>query len=288
MRCVRFRFRWFQGMALLAGALWLAGGCVTATAPGPPTYMAVSPMLAYLRHCPAYECQIVREVYKADEVEVLEKRDDGWYRVRPRGGIREGWIQAELLTSGPVEVEKLYVTAPGAPLREAPGKEAPFRVKLQRGDRVQKIDDNGQGWWRVLSEKDKAVGWLPSGTVAPALAAPAAAAPAPVAQPHPKATYFVAIPTMNIYSLPLFSSKPLKELHLNDRVEKVAESDSAWVKVRHVASGAEGWAASRYLKDAPVPPPTPTRKPKPKRKKTAPASPAGTPEEEEAVLPEAM
>ncbi len=96
---------------------------------------------------------------------------------------------------------------------------------------------------------------------------------------------YAAAATTYLYSLPLFSSKIVKSLPLNEKLEKLVQHGKDWFKVRHLASGAEGWAAARDLKDAPVTaePPKPKRK---FRKKPAPKKP---PQPEEAPLePEAM
>lgn len=78
---------------------------------------------------------------------------------------------------------------------------------------------------------------------------------------------YVAPESLNLYILPLTSSRVVKVLSRNARVHKIYESGSEWLKVRHPGSGAEGWAMSRALKEAPVPAETqiiPKRK-KPKK-----------------------
>ncbi len=282
-------------LGLALAVLLGAGGCVTPETAVTPEYMYVTPILAYLRACPEYSCKIVGEVYGADQVEVLEKQGD-WQRVRPTGQQTDGWIQGELLSRGQVAAEKVYVTVKDLPLRDGAGMDFPYRVKLQPGDAVQKIDSNHRGWWRVLAVKDKSSGWIPAQAVSASYTPPAAAAAPAPAQAGGKPLYFAATPDLKLYSLPLFSSRVVKELPLNDKVEKLAQSGEEWLRVRHLASGAEGWVAARFLSETRVSPP-PARKAKAKpRKKTAPppaateapASEAPAGEEPETVAPEAM
>jgi uncharacterized protein YgiM (DUF1202 family) len=253
---------------------------ITSCAPIPkqmetsPTVYYTTPVVTYLKECPAYDCKVVGELYRADRVEKVEVKDD-WWRVRLAGGTLTGWLQSELLSPTPVAAAYYYVAADTLELRECPSPDCPFRKILLRGDRVQKIDANHQGWLRVLVEKDASIGWILASQVTDR-------AQKPEAKPAPeKDFYFAAASNVDLHSLPLFSSKVVKSLPLNEKVEKLAQHGKDWFKVRHPGSGAEGWTAAKDLKTSPV-----TQEP-PKRKKRFRKKPA-SPKPEAPLEPEAM
>ena len=268
---------WSDMILLLLIALFISS-CVPQQIETKPSVYYVTPVITYLKDCPGYDCKVVGELYHGDRLEQLEVKDN-WWRVRLDKGTLTGWLQAELLSPTPVEAAYFYVAADSLELRECPSPDCPFRKILLKGDRVQKIDMNDQGWFRVLVEKDASIGWIPAAQVSDQ-------AVKPEAQPSPeKDYYFAAATSINLYSLPLFSSKVVKSLPLNEKVEVLVHHGKDWFKVRHLASGAEGWAAAKDLKSAAVEaaPPKPKKK---FRKKPAPKKP---PQPEEAPLePEAM
>ncbi len=244
----------------------------------PPAYYA-TPVITYLKECPGYDCKVVGELYRGDQVEQLEVKGD-WWRVRATRSNFKGWLQPELLSPGPVPLENYYVAVDSLELRECPSPDCPFRKILLKGDRVEKIAENDQGWLRVLVEKDASIGWVPLDQVSERPEQPAIKP-----EPEEKAFLYTAAASVNLHSLPLFSSKVVKALPLNEKVEKLAQHGKDWFKVRHLSSGAEGWAAARDLKDSPVA----AQPPKPKKKFRKKPTPSKPPQPEEAPLePEAM
>jgi len=272
--------RW-SGITLLFFVAIFISSCVPPPVAPKPSVYYVTPVITYLKECPAYDCKVVGELYRADRVEPLEVKDN-WRRVRLEKGALTGWLPQELLSPTPVEALNFYVAADSLELRECPSPDCPFRKILLRGDRVQKIDENDQGWLRVLVEKDASIGWILASQVTDQ-------APRTEAQPDAAKEYlYAAAASMNLYSLPLFSSKIVKTLPLNEKVEVLVHHGKDWFKVRHLASGAEGWAAAKDLKSAPVstePPPKPKKK---FRKKPAPPKPPQPGPDEAPPEPEAM
>jgi uncharacterized protein YgiM (DUF1202 family) len=240
-----------------------------------PSVYYVTPVITYLKECPGYDCKVVGELYRADRVEQLEAKDN-WWRVRLDKGTLTGWLQPELLSPTPVEAAYYYVAADSLELRDCPGPDCPLAKILLKGDRVQKIAENDQGWFRVLVEKDASIGWIPAAQVSDQAVQPEA-----TSAPE-KEYYYAAAATTNLYSLPLFSSKIVKVLPLNEKMEKLAQHGKDWFKVRHPGSGAEGWAAAKDLKTSPV-----TAEP-PKPKKKFRKKPAPKPQPEAPPDPEAM
>jgi len=214
------------------------------------------PTVSYLRDCPDYDCQVVAEIYNANEARFLEKNDAGWWRVQSLRDQKIGWIQGDLLSNVPLIAKNYYVVANELPLRDSPGEDIVSRKLLGYGDEVHKISEK-DAWWRVLASKDKVIGWIPANMVSETR-------PEPPGEPEktgeissttspPKTSYyFVAAENLKLYIIPSIPSQVVKELKLNDKVEKISQSGSLWVKVRYPTTGAEGWAHARYFKDSPI------------------------------------
>jgi uncharacterized protein YgiM (DUF1202 family) len=215
------------------------------------------PTVSYLRECPAYDCQVVTEIYNADKVKLVGKNDTGWWQVQSARDQKTGWIQPELLSDNPIIPENYYVTVEALPLRSSPSSDIVSRKMLGYGDEVQKLGEK-DGWWRVLAEKDKAIGWIPAKMVSETRPEPLGKPPetdevTSETQPSSKTSYyFVASENVKLYLIPTNFSQVVKVLNLNDKVVKISESGTAWIKVRYLSTGAEGWAAARYFKTSPV------------------------------------
>lgn len=230
---------------------------LTSEKQGPDVYYTVPPV-TYVREFPGYASKLVSTVYHGEQVTILSQLgDNDWCRVQTSAG-QEGWIQRALLSPVPLQVETYYVQAAEVPLRPEPHKEVISRRLLQRGDEVIKLSEHEQGWWRVLVEKDKSLGWLPAESLTahlpqktlPGLAGKPsekeAAKTAPSSQPGPK-QFFVAIESLELHLLPLLSSKVVKVLHFNDEVEEVYQSGPKWRKVKYPETGVQGWTLASYL-----------------------------------------
>jgi uncharacterized protein YgiM (DUF1202 family) len=207
---------------------------------------------------------VVAEIYNAERVTVLEKDPEGWWRVQSSRDEKIGWTQQELLSFAPISAKTYYIAVDGLVLRNAPAEDAVSRLLLGYGDKVQRIADK-HGWWFVVVEKDKAIGWIPAsmaseeppgpGRMKSARAAePAQAGEAPSQVPPGSESrpYFVAAENFKLHSIPADGSHVVKVLKLNDKVVKIARSGADWVKVKFLETGAEGWARTRFLKESPV------------------------------------
>ena len=239
-----------------------------------PSIYYVTPVITYLKECPSYDCKAVGELYRAEQVERLEGEAD-WWRVQAKRSGLTGWIQSELLSPKPLTIDIFYVAANTLELRECPSPDCPFRKMLFLGERLQKIDENDQGWLRVLVEKDASIGWVPAAQLTDRAVKPAA-------QPRDEKSYlYAAAANVNLYYLPLFSSKIVKTVSLNEKLEKLVQHGKDWFKVRHLDSGAEGWVAAREIKASPVA--KPLKRKRRHRRKAAPKPPEQAPLEPEAM-----
>jgi uncharacterized protein YgiM (DUF1202 family) len=230
--------------------------CSCATNNKPAEFYYSIPTVSYLRECPAYDCQVVAEIYSTDKVKFLAKSDTGWWQVQSTRDEKIGWTQRDLLSEIPLIARNYYVTVEALPLRDTPGEDIVSRKLLSYGDEVQKIAER-EGWWRVLAGKDKAIGWIQAKMVSETPPRnpnkpekPAESAESP--RPPQAAYYFVAANSVNLYLIPTIPSQVVKVLTLNDKVEKISQAGSQWFKVRFLITGAEGWALARYFKDSPV------------------------------------
>ena len=291
-----------QGMIFLSGLgrsillLFLAvvvSSCATIGGRQAPGNCYTMPPVTYIRELPGYASEIVVTVYRGEQVKILSNiKGEEWCRVQTVAGGETGWIQRPLLSPVPIPIETYYVQAPEVPLRPEPHQEIISRLALHRGEEVRKLAENEQGWWRVLVERDKSIGWLPAATLASSPPPPtsagvtdqpsqAGALEVSSSRPLPK-PYFVAAAALELHLLPLVSSPVVKVLQLNDRVEKVYQSGPKWLKVKFPETGVQGWTQASYLSESPVKTPQPVSvkkkkaPPKTKRPKIK-GKPAGQP-----------
>jgi uncharacterized protein YgiM (DUF1202 family) len=221
-----------------------------------------TPPVTFLRESPRYDSANVAAIYRGDQVVVLSRKATDWCEVKAVQSGKFGWIQSPLLSDQPIPTSIYSVQVSQIRLQSSPQKSAPSPEALSRGDKVRKLTENQEGWWMVLDEKDKSLGWIPATAVSGLK--PATASPAPVAAPSgegaakvaassppaPIRLYYVATSNLNLHSLPLVSSQVMNTLKFNDRVEKIGQSDSRWIKVRYPVTGAQGWTQEMFLADA--------------------------------------
>lgn len=252
---------WRRSILLLLGLMTLSSCALTSNLTpknhSPQVYYTVPPV-TYVREFPGYASHNVGTVYHGEQVTVLSKmEDEDWCRVQTSAG-QQGWIQRALLSPVPLQVEIYYVQAAEVPLRPEPHQEVVSRQMLPRGAEVLKLAEDKQGWWRVLVEKDKSLGWLPADSVAPH-PPPAAAVPArppekgaaekASSSPGPK-QFFVAVNSLELHLLPLFSSEVVKVLQFNDKVQEISQSGPKWRKVKFPETGVQGWTLASYLAES--------------------------------------
>jgi uncharacterized protein YgiM (DUF1202 family) len=221
-----------------------------------------TPPVTFMREFPKYDSSKVAAVYRGDQVTILSKQADDWCMVQAVQSGKIGWIQTAVLSPEPIPTPTYFVQVSKVRLQDAPQKNAASPEALNRGDKVRKLGENQEGWWMVLAEKDRGLGWIPASALsaqppvtgqpmqAAGPAGPGAVRGAWCPQPASKQLYYVATDNLNLHSLPLVSSDVVNTLKFNDRVEKIGQSDSRWVKVRNPATGTQGWAQGMFLADA--------------------------------------
>jgi uncharacterized protein YgiM (DUF1202 family) len=253
-------------VALILAAITLLGGCETpggVAYPVTPTYYYVTPATTYLRDCPGYECGLVTEVYSGDRVVVLDRNDFGWARVQVDRTGSIGWVPGDLLSFSPVPAT-FYIAYSTVYLRDCADYNCRAVELLHRGDRVEKLDQDYRGWWRVMSYKSRNSGWVPASAVS--------------MRPGPP-YFYVNVSSLALRAGPSTGHRILTTLGLNNQVEMLGSGVGGWVQVREVRSGTIGWVAARYLESFPVTYPKAVPK-----KKRAPGK-KGAPTQEEAPKP---
>ncbi len=258
-------WRHFRSLIIFTWIAALAGACVTpASQPAGGKYYLAADM-TYLRDAASYAGNVAGQLYKGDQVERLEVGGSGWWRVRSGRTGLYGWVAAELFSPNPVPVPIFLVTHT-INLRECPKEFCPSLQMLSRGDQVQKVEANDQGWWRVLVARSHNLGWLPAQAVAETLEEPQARTPN-------LQYYFVAVRRLPLRREPLVKAEAVTLLQFNDQVEKLDQHPSGWLKIRQPASGAVGWVQERYLWNTPLKFP---RFEKPRKKRPQPEKPSET------------
>jgi uncharacterized protein YgiM (DUF1202 family) len=130
-------------------------------------------------------------------------------------------------------------------LRECPKEVCPSLQLLSRGERVQKIESDNQGWCRVLVAKSRHLGWLPAEVLTESLQETQTAEPG-------KLYLYVAVQHLKLYREAMVKAEVVKLLRFNDQVEKLQDQTPAgWLKVRQPSSGAVGWVQGHYLATLP-------------------------------------
>jgi uncharacterized protein YgiM (DUF1202 family) len=229
--------------------------------PGQSIYYATPPV-TFIRESPDYDSPNVAPVYRGDEVIILSSRKDEWRQVQTVQSRKIGWIQSPLLSADRIPTPTYYIQMSKVPLQDTPHREGASYQVLQLGDKVRKLSENEKGWLLVLVEKDQSLGWLPTTMVAEQ--EPKTASASQAARPSgkasakataspplaPKQHYYVATYNLNLHALPLASSNVVKTLKFNDRVEKIDQSGSRWIKVRYLETGAQGWAQGLFLAES--------------------------------------
>ncbi len=224
--------------------LLMAAGCVEPRPEISPGPYYLNSGIAYLRDVPSYDGYVVGQLYRGDQAERLGINAQGWWRVRSSRTNQTGWVQGDLFGRDPVALVHYYVIPDSLELRESPDQEGPPLHLLFRGEQVQKIEENGRGWWRVLVPKTRNLGWVQAGDLSEK---GGAALPEPPKSPF----YYVAVRSVAMHSKPLKGAGIAKTLPFNEKVKLVEENPDGWVKVTHAPTGAEGWVDRRCLESSP-------------------------------------
>jgi uncharacterized protein YgiM (DUF1202 family) len=229
-------------LILSLSLVWSCARTQVVTQPPEGPYF-VAPEITYLRDTPGYGGNVVATLYRGDKLALLDASHPGWWKVELQRTGQTGWVRKEFLSLKPIATVFYYVKQDTMPLRECPRTDCITLMLLFRGDQVQKVEEGGHGWWRVLAIKGRTYGWVP----ASALTTDREKALRQPSQNY----YYVATRRLPLRALPLARSEVLRTLQFNDQVQKLAESKD-WLKVRQPSTGAVGWVVKRNLESLPL------------------------------------
>lgn len=205
----------------------------------------VKPPITYLREQPDLASKSVIEVYKGDQLESLEGGENAWIKVKSARKDMMGWIPSNLVTRSQIEKEIYYVNKENVTVHHSASRDSPTIKSLAFASKVQKVEEQPNGWWRILEENAGLFGWVEAESLG---------ASPPVQQKltqENSKSRFVAGKKVNLHKLPLRDSQVIKVLALNDKAEILARKGD-WIKIRLMETGAEGWVVSQVLKPTPV------------------------------------
>ena len=234
-----------KGWVALGLILILAGSCAKAPVITQPIHFYIIPEITYLRESPGYEERVLSQLNRGDQVDLLEDGDSSWWRVQQVSSGQIGWVQKALLSSEPISGRFYYVNLDNIPLRDSPRNDGQTLKLLSRGDRVNKFDENHQGWWRVQASGSGILGWLPAAALTEQFANTQSMQPQ-------KEYYYVAVNKLGLRAKPWIKDEIIRNLQFNEQVQKIAQNSQGWFKVRLPADGALGWVISRYLEPLPL------------------------------------
>jgi uncharacterized protein YgiM (DUF1202 family) len=232
-------------MILLTLLLGLGGSCAKIEVAKPPRgSFYVTPEITYLLDSPGYSGHVLSPLYRGDKVEWLDGGESPWWQVELKRGGQVGWIPKELLSPDPVSAVFYYVNEDTIPLLECPRTDCIPIQLLFRGDQVQRVGEEAQGWWRVLTINSRSLGWVPASALTQRIEA---AQRKQIRKPY----YYVAVKKLILRAKPSNQAEVIRTLSFNDQVEKIGEI-KGWFNVRQPSSGAVGWVIGRDLETLPL------------------------------------
>lgn len=128
-----------------------------------------------LRAAPSWDAPQITEAVLGEEVEVLERREDGWQWLRTKHDRYLGWARVEFFSRTPPAYDHLTVHVPRAHAYAGPNitepilAEVTWGAKLPRAEGQRLTITNGRTWTPVLLPNN-ALAWMASVCLAPDLA----------------------------------------------------------------------------------------------------------------------
>lgn len=133
----------------------------------------------------------------------------------------------------------ITITADFLNLRQGPGPDHPVITELEKGTRVQRLEESG-GWFRIQTDNG-VVGWISAKHAAADAAAPAEpAAPAPPVHE----TVTITADSLNVRQGAGSTHPVVTTLPKGTRVERLEES-GGWLRIQ-ADDGTTGWISARY------------------------------------------
>lgn len=149
----------------------------------PPNWLFVVSWAAWalrprvsLRAGPSWDAPQVTEAILGEEVEVLERREDGWQWLRTKHDRYLGWARLEFFGAAPPPEDSLMVHVPRAHAYAGPNITEPILAELTWGAKLPRavgqrmIMTDGRAWTPILLPNSNALAWMSSACLIPHLA----------------------------------------------------------------------------------------------------------------------
>lgn len=229
-------------LTMLLGLAWSCAQTQVVKSPEGPFF--VTPEVTYLLDSPGYGGNVLGPLYRGDKVERVDAGKLTWWQVKLLRSGQTGWVPKELLSESPVPTVFHYVNEDTTPLLECPRRDCLPLQLLFRGDQVQRVEEGESGWWRVLVNKSRSLGWIPAAALTERFE--------DTQQKQPrKSYYYVSVKKLSLRAKPSNRGEVIRTLSFNDQVEKLGET-GGWFQVRQPSSTAAGWVTSRGLETLPM------------------------------------
>jgi uncharacterized protein YgiM (DUF1202 family) len=145
---------------------WIQESFLSLT-PAPITYYYVSREVVPLRECPGEACPSLQLLYQGDEVQQVQKNDQGWCRVLVTKGRGLGWVPEKALAEqqvlnqpGNARQNYYYVAVDRLKLHQQPLTAAKVLKTLEFNNQLVKLAESPSGWFKVRQPSSGAVGWV--------------------------------------------------------------------------------------------------------------------------------
>ncbi len=124
----------------------------------------VIPTSAPLRECASPKCEVLLTVYQGNQVQILDRTDTGWSKVRlvEREGI--GWIPSNLLSYSPdlkaKHLPTYYANTNSLAIHQHPTPNSSVLFTLNFNDPVEMLGVSTSGWAQVRDLRSNTIGWV--------------------------------------------------------------------------------------------------------------------------------
>ncbi|MCK6204932.1 SH3 domain-containing protein [Bacillus infantis] len=204
-----------------------------------------------VRSNPGTDASVIAVLNKGQKAGIIEK-EGNWVRIT--GSFGNGWVSADFITEGSSKAEAASaaegtVTGDSLNVRSAPGTQGTVLGKLQSGDRVSIVSDNGS-WTEIIFRGNHA--WVSSEFISSSKSLSQNSSAGSSAKPSGRLTGTVTAQTLNLRDTSSLNGKVLGSVSKGETYSIIEEKNN-WAKIEY-KPGSYGWIAAWYLDKSEVSP----------------------------------
>ncbi|TYS66195.1 SH3 domain-containing protein [Bacillus infantis] len=204
-----------------------------------------------VRSNPGTDASVIAVLNKGQKAGIIEK-EGNWVRIT--GSFGNGWVSADFITEGSSKAEAASaaegtVTGDSLNVRSAPGTQGTVLGKLQSGDRVSIVSDNGS-WTEIIFRGNHA--WVSSEFISSSKSLSQNPSAGSSAKPSGRLTGTVTAQTLNLRDTSSLNGKVLGSVSKGETYSIIEEKNN-WAKIEY-KPGSYGWIAAWYLDKSEVSP----------------------------------